>query len=109
MVSSSQLGAEEEDTRNAIELMDGPRVRHYWDGAQRVGAAVQARIDGLDDPAWDFWMLYAPGITWPAEGAPEPDWWEHRLQALSRSHADRLLDAGRFASKAEELASDAAG
>ncbi len=103
VVSSSQLGAEEKDTGNAIALMSGPRVRHYWDGEKRVGAAVQPLIEGLADPAWDFWMLYAPGAIWAEEEAPMPDWWEHRLWALGRSRADRLLDADRFAAKAQEL------
>lgn len=104
VISSSQLRAKEKHTRNAIELMSGPRVRHYWDGEKRVGAAVQTLIEGLEDPAWDFWMLYAPGATWGEDGAPMPDWWEHRLWALGSSRPDRLLDADRFAAKAEEIA-----
>jgi hypothetical protein len=103
VISSSQLGAKETDTRNAIKLMSGPRVRHYWDGEKRVGAAVRALIKGLEDPAWDFWMLYAPGATWAKDKTPEPDWWEHQLWALGRSRADRLLNADRFAAKAREL------
>lgn len=103
VISSSQVGAKEKDTRNAIELMSGPNVRHYWDGQKRAGAAVQPLIEGLEDPAWDFWMLYAPGATWAGNKAPEPDWWEHNLWALGRSHADRRLNADRFAAKAQEL------
>jgi hypothetical protein len=103
VISSSQLGAKEKDTRNAIELMSGPGVRHYWDGERRVGAAVQPLIEGLKDPAWDFWMLYAPGATWAKDKTPVPDWWEHKLWALGRSRPDRLLDAARFAAKAKTL------
>lgn len=104
VVSSSQLGAKEKDTSNAIELMSGPGVHHYWDGEQRVGAAVQPFVAGLDYPAWDFWMIYRPGVIWEAGAAPEPDWWEHQLGSLSRDFADRQLDAERFAAKARELA-----
>ena len=106
-ISSPQLGAREKDTANAIELMDGPEVRHYWDGERRVGAAVQRFVAGLDYPAWDFWMLFAPGATWGDE-APEPDWWEHQLGSLDRDFAGRRLDAERFAQKAAELAARSA-
>lgn len=103
VISSSQLGAKEKDTKNAIKLMNGAGVHHYWDGHQYVGAAVQPFVDGLDYPAWDFWMIYRPGVNWTAEGAPEPDWWEHQLGSLRRDFAGRRLDAKRFAQKALEL------
>jgi hypothetical protein len=103
VVSSSQLGARERDIRNAMQLMQGPGVRHYWDGERLVGAAVRRFVPGLTYPAWDVWMLYAPGATW-ADEPPEPDWWEHQLSSLGHEFADRLLDAERFAAKAAELA-----
>ena len=103
VVSSSQLGAQARHVANAIERMDGPRVRHYWDGEQRVGQAVTPLLEGLDIPAWDVWMLYAPGTTWGDGVAPAPDWWEHQLNALWDRRPDRRLEADRFAAKAEEL------
>ena len=104
VISSSQLGAEAKDAANSVELMSGPRIQHYWDGEQRVGAAVQQFVEGADEPAWDFWMLYAPGVTWEKEGAPEPDWWEHQLGGvLEQNYANRILDAERFADQAEKL------
>ncbi|MGH9382312.1 MAG: hypothetical protein ACRD2Z_17135 [Thermoanaerobaculia bacterium] len=106
VISSSQFDAGRQDIHNAIRLMSGPRVLHYWDGEKRVGAAIQAQVAGLDEPAWDFWMLYAPGVTWGTEEAPAPDWWEHRLWSLSNNYAERLLDARRFATKALELATE---
>lgn len=104
VISSSQAGAKEKNTANAIKLMSGPGVHHYWDGLLRVGSAVQPFVEGLDYPAWDFWMLYRPGVTWSTEKAPEPDWWEHQLGSLHRDFAGRRLDAQRFAEKARELA-----
>ena len=86
--------------------MSGPGILHYWDGEQRIGAAVQHFVPGLGYPAWDFWMLYAPGVTWGDE-APEPDWWEHQLGSLDRDFAERRLDAQRFARKAAEIADEA--
>jgi len=86
-----------------MKLMRGHYVQHYWDGDQRVGTAVQRFVEGLDYPAWDFWMLYRPGVAWEAE-APEPDWWEHQLSSLGREFKERRLDADRFVGKALELA-----
>lgn len=86
-------------------LMEGEKVRHFWDGERRVGASVMSFWEELSSPAWDVWLLYAPGLTWGDEGAPEPSWWEHQLSDLDRTHPDRRLDAERFARKAQELAS----
>jgi hypothetical protein len=44
--------------------MDGPHVSHYWDGDRHVGKAVARLQPEHSEPAWDMWMLYAPGITW---------------------------------------------
>ncbi len=86
-----------------MKLMKGDRVSHYWDGERRVGGAVQPFVPDLEEPAWDFWMVYSPGVTWGVE-APKPDWWEHQLGSLGRGFAARRLDAERFAAKAAELA-----
>jgi len=84
--------------------MSGPRVQHYWDGEQRVGALVQHFVEGADEPAWNFWMLYTPGVSWEKGSAPEPDWWEHQLGGvLEQKFGVRVLDAERFASRAEKL------
>lgn len=103
VISSNQLGAKEKDIANSIKLMAGPKVKHYWDGDQRVGAAVQHYVEGLEYPAWDFWMLYSPSATWEDGPAPEPDWWEHQLGSLTRDLPGRRLDAQRFAGKALDL------
>ena len=86
-----------------MQLMSGANVRHYWDGGQRVGAAVQHFVEGLDYPAWDLWMAFRPGVVWGDE-PPEPDWWEHQLSSLGREFAERRLDAERFVARARELA-----
>lgn len=101
IVSSSQLGAGEEDIRNPMSLMSGDDVHHYWDGERRVGASLRDFV-GVDYPAWDVWLLYEPGVLWEGE-APEPTWWEHQLSDLDRAVPERRLDAERFASRALEL------
>jgi hypothetical protein len=102
VVWSSQLGAEEHHARQAAELMLDPPVSHYWDPEQRVGAAFQDRL-GLSAPAWDVWLLFAPGSRWDAGAALVPAWWEHQLRVLDAPHPDRRLDPDRFAAKALAL------
>lgn len=102
VVWSSQLGAEEDDVAAAAALMADPRAEHYWDGEDRVGAAFAPHIDDLQSPAWDVWMLFAPGVRWDGEAPPAPSHWEHQLGVL-RHLPERRLDPERFAAKAVEL------
>jgi hypothetical protein len=82
--------------------MTDPRVNHFWDERALAGTAFAPSIDNLQPPAWDVWMLFAPGVIWGNEGPPEPDWWEHQLGALKHL-PERRLDPSRFALKAVEL------
>jgi len=86
----------------AARLVDDPRASRYWDPDRRVGAAFQTHIAHMASPAWDVWMLFAPGVLWEGESPPEPTWWEHQLSAL-RGYEDRWLDPERFARKALEM------
>lgn len=99
VVWSTQLGASESRVPDATALMPDARARHYWDPGLAVGKAVSGQL-GLDDPAWDVWLLYDRVKTWGRGGPPEPDWWEHQLGNLP---AERRLDPQRFAQRAAEL------
>lgn len=83
--------------------MTDPRVTHYFDPEQRVGEAYREFFD-LPFPAWDVWMLYAPGVRWDEPEPPPPTWWEHQLSALSGRQPERRLDAARFAARARAMA-----
>lgn len=98
---SPQLGAEEHHVPDATRLIPDERVRHYWDGESLVGSAYQAAL-GLEEPAWDVWMLFGRDAVWGDE-PPDPAWWEHQLGALPDS---LHLDPERFARKAAELLDD---
>lgn len=100
MIWSSQLGAEERHVASAAALLPDPRARHYWDGDRVVGGRY-ADVLGLDEAAWDVWLLFGRDVTWQdAEGVPEPTWWEHQLESLPDS---LHLDPDRFARKAEAI------
>ena len=103
VVWSSQLGAEERHVADATRLIADPRVRHYWDGAQRVGRAYENPL-GLSQPAWDVWMLFDRSASWSAE-PPEPVWWEHQLSGPPDS---LRLDPERFTRKARALLAEQA-
>ena len=82
--------------------MDDPRAYHYWDPERTVGTAFQQHF-GLEKPAWDVWMLFAPGVSWEDGVPPEPTWWEHQLSHLERLNPELRLNPDRFADKAVEL------
>jgi len=101
VVWSSQVGGRERHVDKATQRVPDPRARHYWDGDQMVGKAFQP-ILGTPEPAWDVWMLFAPGARWEGETPPLPTWWEHQLYGMPD---ERLLDSDRFAAKAREIQS----
>jgi len=101
VVWSSQVGGRERHVDKATQRVPDPRARHYWDGDQMVGKAFQP-ILGTPEPAWDVWMLFAPGARWEGETPPRPTWWEHQLYGMPD---ERLLDSDRFAAKAREIQS----
>lgn len=86
----------------ATTLIADRRVRNFWDPGLLVGTAF-SHAAKLDEPAWDFYMLFGPNATWPAAGVPAPAWWEHQLGGLP---PERRLDPARFAAKAAALERD---
>jgi hypothetical protein len=99
---SSQSGAKASHVASAAELMEDERATHYWDPDQNIGAAFQHHIANVGSPAWDVWMLFAPGLVWGEEAPPPPTWWEHQLSAVE-GYANLRRDTARFAQKAVEL------
>jgi hypothetical protein len=94
---------------DAMKLMPGPNVTHYWDGDWRSGAAFGRALDLFQDEAktrliaaWDVWLIYAPGQTWDdPDRPPVPRVWRHQL----RSGPSGLeLDPPAFAAEAMKLA-----
>ena len=98
---STQLGAEEKHVTEATTVIPDRRVRHYWDGELLLGKHYQPLL-GCDGPAWDVYLLFDQEAVWDASGPPKPVYWEHQLRGLPE---ESLLDAERFAAKAQELLS----
>ncbi|HSR43121.1 MAG TPA: hypothetical protein VLL48_13130, partial [Longimicrobiales bacterium] len=95
VVWSPQLGARESHVPDATTLMPDPRARHYWDPTLSVGKGVSPYL-GLDDPAWDVWLLFPRDAIWGDGPLPPPEWWEHQLGSLPDS---LRLDPDRFGRK----------
>ena len=102
VIWSNQLGAKEQHVAGGARLMSDARAAHYWDPENRAGTAFQRHIADLGSPAWDVWMLFAPGVVWEGDVPPAPTWWEHQLSGLE-GYENLRLDPDRFARKALEL------
>jgi len=70
------LRAQEKDVPPAIELMNGPRITHYWDEVGRSGLEFKKAM-GVDKYAWDVFLIYGADTTWqPASTPPGPAFWQ---------------------------------
>jgi len=62
-----------------MELLDGPRVTHYWNGGRCEVGHQYTEVLGIVPYAWDVWMVYPAGVTWDDELPPVPSYWQHQL------------------------------
>jgi len=68
--------------RKAARILSvDPRVRHFHDPEQRVGAALSKTLK-WEDEAWDIYVLYPKGVQWAAE-FPKPQAYVHQLSMRS--------------------------
>ncbi len=81
-------------------------VVHVWDAERQVGNLF-AKILRLGSTAWDFYFLYAPGVTWDDDEPPQPAFWMHQLPAASGADRDLVLYPTRFLQELFKLFGDA--
>ncbi len=97
------LGAKEEHVAQAIPLLDGPNVTHYWEDSGIIGMHYHDLFE-VRAYVWDTWSIYRPGVTWDQTLPPMPDYWEHQLTGAGEVFtADGELDAERFAGVARTM------
>ena len=82
--------------RKATTILSDPRVRHYWIDDQSIGETFQVPLGLEDEPAWDVYLIYPPGIEWKGIGPPKPAYFMHPLGSLP---ADRRLNGETLATK----------
>jgi hypothetical protein len=100
------MGAKENHAVNAIPLLDGPQVHHYWEETGIIGQQYTDVMD-VDMYVWDFWAIYGPEHRWDSALPPTPDYYEHQLGVTSGTFRgfprERVLDAERFAAETRKI------
>ena len=73
-------GGEEVHVAEATRVVTDARARHYWDEGGALMAAY-TRVLGLNQDAWDIYLVYPPGVRWEGDLPPAPAFWMHQLRA----------------------------
>lgn len=89
----------EEDAKQATVHLPDPRVRHFWTGSQGVAEAFEAPLGLRDEPAWDTFMVFPPGVTW-GEAVPTPAYYMHKGKPLAE---DRRLNGITLAAEIRKM------
>lgn len=88
--------------RRQAEEFEDRRVAQRWDSDGRVGEAFAGSLD-LRGPAWDVYLLYAPGVKWEGDAPPAPTFWMHQLPRQTGADSRLCLNPGRFLREVERL------
>ena len=94
--------------RAAGDMRADPRVRHFYDPANRSGQVVARSLGWKWVTAWDIYLFYEKGAEWRAEPA-SPTHWMHQLSYLFWDAHLRTGDAlvGDLRATMSELAAGA--
>lgn len=90
---------DERSSRKATILFPDDRVSNYWVDTRAVGELFQAPIDLTTEPAWDVYLVYAPGVAWKGDDPPRPNYFMHQLGG--RLPDDLRLDGAKLAAAIE--------
>ena len=106
------LGAKENHAVDAIPLLDGPRIYHYWEETGIIGRHFTDVMD-VAMYVWDFWAIYGPDHQWDGVLPPEPDYYEHQLGVTRGTFRgfprERILNAERFAAETRKYVEELDG
>lgn len=61
----------EEDVPKASTEVPDWRAEHFWDGGSVLTRHIRQTL-GLNEPAWDIFLLYGPEAKWEAIGPRRP-------------------------------------
>jgi hypothetical protein len=87
---------QERDVPRATREMPDARAAHYWDGDSLLVKGYRETL-GLDEDAWDIFLIYGPDARWEGDRPPAPDYWMHQLgSARSPRVQGPYLDADTF-------------
>lgn len=102
MVWVPKLFGHESDVATATRFVPDPRAMHFWDGS---GLLVQQydTVLGINQDAWDVYLLYGADARWTGDMPPKPDFW---MTKLSTDKGPRF-DPDAFAAQANRALSAA--
>jgi len=92
---------DERSARKAVTLFPNERVKQYWVRSRAVGELFQPPINLEGKPAWDVYLVYAPGIVWDGDTPPEPTFFMHQLGG--RLPDDQRLDGSKLRDVIEKI------
>ena len=72
----------------ATKSLPDPRVSHYWDGDSVLGKAFTPVL-GIDQEAWDVYMVYDKDAEWK-DMPPKPIYWQEQLGISDETKLDRV-------------------
>jgi hypothetical protein len=95
------LATDDEDSSiRAASLLTDDRAAHFWTASKTLGAAFQEPIGLTNEPAWDVYLCYSPGVLF--EGAPPaPNVFFHQL--TGRLPEDKRLRGSSLVSELHKL------
>jgi hypothetical protein len=82
-------------------VKDEWRALQFWDSGAESGKRIK-QLFGLKivNPAWDVYLLYAPGVKWEREGPPPtPAYWMHQLTFMPGGADERRYGGLRLDTK----------
>ena len=81
----------------ATKSLPDPRVHHYWDGGGELVRGY-APVLGIDDQAWDVYLLYDKNAEW-IDAPPKPIYWQEQLGISEETK----LDGARLTAEINKL------
>ena len=90
-----KLFGTESDVPTATRFVPDPRATHFWDGSAMLVHQYDTVL-GIDQDAWDVYLLYGPTARWDGAAPPPPAFWMHQL----RTDKAPPLDPAVFAAQA---------
>ena len=84
-----------EHAEEAPAFVPDRRARHFWTTTHTCAEEFSAALGLEDEPAWDTFLVYKPGVEWQAGGAPTPTRYMHVGRSLPkerRLHGEKLAE-----------------
>lgn len=69
MMDSDEVEAAQ---RTATRIFPGV-ARQFWDGERKLGFEISKTLGVPDQPAWDIYLFYPPGVEWTEAVMPLPE------------------------------------